>query len=371
VEADKLRDLTRILGSMHAGVYVCDLERRIRYWNDAAARITGWSRDRVIGTSCHDDLLCHEDKDGNLLCKETTCPLHRAMVTGRPSTAPVLLFAQAPDGSRRAVEVCVAPVVDDDGTVIGGVESFTDVREVYADLVRAQRLQAATFRIDLPRGGPLAGEAYCASVGIVGGDFYVVEQLEDGACAFLVADVMGHGLAAALHTMHLHSQWVECRAYRRDPAELARHLNSRLCELMAPGGGFAAGVAGLVRPDRYAADMVGLGGPRPVVADPAGRLTSVECPGPPLGMFPDSRFASVEVELPPGSRLLLATDGATEIPGATGERIGAAGFLNVLSELGYGRQPVPLRSIAGALLDASQCIRFPDDLCLVEISVLR
>jgi len=46
---------------MNDGVYVTDSERNILYWNNAAERLVGWTSDEIVGRSCFDNLLCHED----------------------------------------------------------------------------------------------------------------------------------------------------------------------------------------------------------------------------------------------------------------------------------------------------------------------
>ena len=57
-----------ILNSLSDGVYVCDRNRRITYWNTSAERITGWSPEDVLGRTCAEDILAHVDT-------ETTLPI--------------------------------------------------------------------------------------------------------------------------------------------------------------------------------------------------------------------------------------------------------------------------------------------------------
>ena len=57
-----------ILQLLPDGAYICDRDRRIVFWNDAAARITGWTSDHVVGKHCRDNILVHIDKDGHPLC---------------------------------------------------------------------------------------------------------------------------------------------------------------------------------------------------------------------------------------------------------------------------------------------------------------
>ena len=97
-----------ILDCLSEGVYVCDLERRIVYWNKSAERITGWRSEDVVGRQCLDDILCHEDKDGHRLCGEEYCPLHRSMITGVTTSVPMIVFARGKDGRRIPMHMTTA-----------------------------------------------------------------------------------------------------------------------------------------------------------------------------------------------------------------------------------------------------------------------
>ena len=196
-----------ILDSLSDGVYVCDRDRKIVFWSRAAERITGWQSSDVVGRRCLDGVLCHVDKDGHQLCGEEFCPLHRTMVTGTESTVPMIVFAQGKQGQRIPMQVTVAPIRDEAGEIIGGVEAFRDVSALLADLERAKRIQALSLETDLPEDPRVRFATYYAPHDLVGGDFFAIEQLDPDHYGFLLADVMGHGVAAALHTMHLSSLW--------------------------------------------------------------------------------------------------------------------------------------------------------------------
>ena len=121
-ETLKLSDIPseHILDSLPDGVYVTDTDRRILFWNREAERMTGWMRSEVVGHRCHENILCHKDKDGHLLCGHEHCPLHRAMVTGTQSDVPRLIFAKTKDGTRIPVEVTVAPIWSSEGKWLAG-----------------------------------------------------------------------------------------------------------------------------------------------------------------------------------------------------------------------------------------------------------
>ncbi|HTF99018.1 MAG TPA: PAS domain S-box protein [Nitrospirota bacterium] len=121
------RHLAKIIDSVQEGIYVTDRDRRFLLWNEAAERISGYSRNEMIGLCCQDNILKHVDRKGIQLCRER-CPLKSSIDDG-VFHGPVVVYLQHKDGRRIAVEVKTAPFRDDDGTIIGGVEIFQDVTE--------------------------------------------------------------------------------------------------------------------------------------------------------------------------------------------------------------------------------------------------
>jgi diguanylate cyclase (GGDEF)-like protein/PAS domain S-box-containing protein len=131
-----------LLDGLFEGVYFVDRERRITFWNKAAARITGFSQDQVMGQRCRDGLLCHVDDAGNHLC-QSGCPLAATMEDRQPRDAHV--FVHHADGHRVPVRVASAPIVDAAGEVVGAVESFFEEVDWRANRDRAELLERYAF----------------------------------------------------------------------------------------------------------------------------------------------------------------------------------------------------------------------------------
>jgi diguanylate cyclase (GGDEF)-like protein/PAS domain S-box-containing protein len=127
-----------ILDNIYDGVYFVDRERKITFWNKGAERITGYSAERVIGSSCFDNLLMHVTANGVQLCL-TACPLVEAMENGNTREADV--FLHHADGHRVPVHVHVTPIQAQNGEIIGAVETFTDNSSMLATLKRVEELQ--------------------------------------------------------------------------------------------------------------------------------------------------------------------------------------------------------------------------------------
>ena len=106
-----------ILDSITEGVFTVDLDWRITSFNRAAEEITGISRQQAIGQQCKHILRAD-------LC-ETDCALRETIRTGRPIINKSVHIVDA-DGKRKAISITTAILRDENGEVIGGVETFRD-----------------------------------------------------------------------------------------------------------------------------------------------------------------------------------------------------------------------------------------------------
>ncbi|MDP9049607.1 MAG: sensor domain-containing diguanylate cyclase [Acidobacteriota bacterium] len=112
-----------LLDRMSDGVYFVDCNRQILYWNEGAARLTGYTSEEIVGKHCPDNILCHVDGSGRQLCADG-CPLLGCIQDGEQREAEV--FLRHKQGRRVPVSVQVQPIREADGSVVGAVEIFRD-----------------------------------------------------------------------------------------------------------------------------------------------------------------------------------------------------------------------------------------------------
>ena len=162
----------------------------------------------------------------------------------------------------------------------------------------------------------------------VGGDYFDLIQLPDGSIAFVIADVSGKGLGAAMVTSLLQGAFSSLSA-GRSRLDAVVHVNRFICSHSEM--------------QRYATLYFGF-------LDPAGRLEFINAGHPPpllvrdgkvaipftdsclpVGLFPDAEFNSSTAELRPGDTLLLFTDGITDAVDPEVERFGLEGLLEVVA----------------------------------------
>ncbi len=71
-----------LMDNLAEGVYLVDAERRIQYWNEGAAEITGFPAEEVVGKGCSDGILSHVDGAGHSLC-QGGCPISATLSDGK------------------------------------------------------------------------------------------------------------------------------------------------------------------------------------------------------------------------------------------------------------------------------------------------
>jgi len=123
-----------ILENAHEGIYFVDTHRKITFWNEGAASITGFSPKDVTGRCCQDNILNHVDENGTKLCIHG-CPLHQTLQDGQKREANV--FLRHKDGHRTAVSIRIFPIMEED-RIIGASELFVDNAQ-YADTERTMK----------------------------------------------------------------------------------------------------------------------------------------------------------------------------------------------------------------------------------------
>lgn len=111
-----------ILENIADGVFTVDLDWNITSFNQAASHITGVPVEEALGQKCWD--VFHSS-----LC-DGQCAL-KACVNGAPAIGGKSIFIVRTDGETVPVSISAAPLHNDDGTLIGGVESFRDLSEIH------------------------------------------------------------------------------------------------------------------------------------------------------------------------------------------------------------------------------------------------
>jgi len=110
-----------VLESISDGVFTVDENWRIAYFNRAAERITGISREEAVGRPCYEVF-------SSSMC-ESDCALEQTLDTGEPIINKSCFIIDS-EGNRVPISVSTAVLWDAEGEIVGGAETFRDLSEV-------------------------------------------------------------------------------------------------------------------------------------------------------------------------------------------------------------------------------------------------
>jgi serine phosphatase RsbU (regulator of sigma subunit) len=144
----------------------------------------------------------------------------------------------------------------------------------------------------------------------VAGDFFDFGNVDAERCGFLIADVSGHGVPAALVAAMVKVTFQAQAGHRESPELVLAGMNELLGHRLE--GQFVT--AGYAFIDTAAARLryAGAGHPPLYILSSGGEIQELFAGGLILGPFPEARYAGVERDLAPGDRILMYTDGIIE-----------------------------------------------------------
>ena len=183
-----------------------------------------------------------------------------------------------------------------------------------AEQTIAETLQRSVLPSSLPRieGVELAARYLPGSAQLdVGGDWFDALPLPDGKLGLVVGDVVGKGVQAAASMAQLRNAIRAFSVERLKPSSVLVRLNRLADEVLDTSFATLAYLA--LEPDTGVCRFSSAGHPPPAVAYPDGRVELIEAArGLPLGTGIRTTYRQELLELPPGSVIVLYTDGLIE-----------------------------------------------------------
>jgi serine phosphatase RsbU (regulator of sigma subunit) len=187
----------------------------------------------------------------------------------------------------------------------------------------------------------------------VGGDFFQIIPMQDGATLVILGDVSGKGLKAAMNVALIVGTLRTLAEFHSDPASILAGLNRRLVGRMQ--GGFTTALA--VRIDRLGHCTFANAGHVPPFLNSSEMTLD---PSLPLGIDPEAEYTDQDFTLGCGDRLMLHTDGVLEARSGKGELYG------------FGRLTTLLAGVpdAESIVDAACAFGQEDDITVLTIERL-
>jgi serine phosphatase RsbU (regulator of sigma subunit) len=300
----------------------------------------------------------------------------------------VEFFLPRPDGSRLPVVMSARVLEDLEGREFT-ILTLTDIseqkrieqqlrdanaqlaerqREIDFELSLAERVQQSLAPQSLRWGRALVETAYLP-VRSIGGDFGMVVPDGDDNLTVMVCDVSGHGISSALIANRIYTEAVALLDRKTSLAVMLRRLNAFVLQHIRTTGFYFSMAAARLEDGGRRLTYAGAGHP-PALLICARTCSTLMPQSAALGLLEDAvpEEAEERIDLNPGDRLVLYTDGITESFNPREEQFGLARLQQVMIE----HRRSALSEVKDAILDRVQNWRngpASDDSSLVLVEI--
>jgi phosphoserine phosphatase RsbU/P len=369
-----------ILETLNDGVVIVDDADRIIFVNTVFEEMTGILRGEIIGGDARQLIPAADDYARLQVFKEKTREIGR----GREE-----FFLATKDGGRLPVVASVR--------VMHGLERGRFVIVTLTDISRQkhteEKLRAANARLeeyrrdieqDLVLGarvqqsltpqpilwGALSVDTFYQPAHRIGGDFGLVTPFEEEHLNLLVCDVSGHGISSALVANRIYSETITQLGICAPLADVLHRLNSLVIQNIGAQGFFFTLAAARIDRSGRSMEFAGAGHPPAMIVQPGAEPRLLASRSMILGTLPDAvdADATLYAELQPGDRVVLYTDGLTDVFDSRGEMLRVEGVKNIVRET----SSLPFREMKQGILNRVAAWRdgpLVDDVSLVLVEV--
>jgi PAS domain S-box-containing protein len=379
-EPQWLQQMEPILETLNDAVVIGNDSGQILFVNTVFEEMTGFLRAEIIGGDAVQLLLGAEDTARVQAFREKTRQKGRGreeflLATKDGGRLPAVISLRAiygPEGGRFVI-VTLADISEQKRTEerlrAANARLKEHQREIEQDLMLATRVQQSLAPKAILWGG-LRVDTFYQPAHRIGGDFGLVAPLEAEHLNILVCDVSGHGISSALVANRIYSETLTLMDNRAPLANMLRQLNSFVIQNVGASGFFFTLAA--ARFDRSATSMefAGAGHPPAMIVQPGAEPRLLPSRSLILGTLPDAvdAEATLYTKLESGDRIVLYTDGITDVFNSRGEMLKVEGVQNFVRETAL----LPFNEMKEGILNRVAAWRdgpLVDDVSLVLVEV--
>ena len=241
----------------------------------------------------------------------------------------------------------------------------TDDEPLMQEIVVARAVQRWLFPREKPPLRTLDYSGKCVQARTVGGDYYDFLDLGSGHLGFILADIAGKGVAAALLMANLQGNIHTCGcADRGKLPSILSALNHHLYE-HSEANRYATLFFGCYNDEARSLVYVNCGHSPPMLLRKNQSVERLEPTATVLGLFGSWDCSVAETHIEPGDLLTIFSDGVTEAAACGGDEFGETRLLSVLEQSRSLESSTILRNVEQALEEFRAGERPQDDLTLV------
>ena len=355
----------------------------IQRCNPAFCAMTGYTEAELIGRSPR--ILQGPDTDRSVIDQLSRKIRAGEFFEGRT-------FNYRKGGERYVVQWNISPVRDAIGEIVGYVSIQQDITALveasernsvlaqqiqwHADQLASELASAASYTASiLPNG--LSGQVNISSRYLpareLGGDSFDYSWIDDDHLIVYLLDVSGHGLEPALLSISVHNMLRSrsiSTATLLTPEAVLTELNHRF-QMEHHHEHYFTMWYGVYQASSRTLRYASAGASPALVfrSEPGTdvQVSNLAATSPPIGMFPDTEFSSRAYPMPAGSRLLIYSDGASELPQADDRQLRWEDFVKLTRRV--AASPTwTLDDLIAELTGLTPSGVFEDDCSLIQLT---
>jgi sigma-B regulation protein RsbU (phosphoserine phosphatase) len=269
-------------------------------------------------------------------------------------------FVEKPWDNSQLLTTLLAQIESRTGRRVGAARASGEIEE-------ASVTQRGLLPREIPQFPGYDISAAWRPAGAVSGDYLDVLKLNANNLALCVADVIGKGVPAALLMSNVQAAVHALAGEMLPTGELCGRIN-RVVAGNLGSGKFITFFYGVLDGATRRFSYTNAGHCEPILVRQNGECVRVNHGGVVLGVFPDWSYQEEHVDLAPGDRLALFTDGITEISDANGEEFGEERLMEVLKAHRHLNAEAMQQRVMAAISEYSGG-NFQDDATLIITAV--
>ena len=239
------------------------------------------------------------------------------------------------------------------------------------DLVMAQKIQEAIVPKKFPTFGQMQIFGYYKPMDNLGGDFYDVYKVDDENIAFVIIDVCGHGVAAALITTMAKVSFFNNTKPGMTTADIADCVNKEICSVIGENNTYFTAFLGIYNTKTHKMQYTNAGHTDTLILHSDKQITALGCNSMFVGMIKEVNYQTDEVTLSVGDRIILYTDGIPETRNPDKEMFGMERFqTNLESYCGMGPE-IMIHNIVGDVSDYRGHGDVYDDITILAVDIVQ
>ncbi len=250
-------------------------------------------------------------------------------------------------------------------------QAFLDGEKIKLELRQARTIQRGLIPARTLKTGRLVLAGHNEPSEAVGGDYFDYFDLGHGKLGLIIADVTGHGLAAALIMANLQAAVRVALTADAPLRDVALRLN-RLITVNTASNVFITAIVGRVDVETGHIEYINAGHPAPLLIRGDRVLVEQDGHALPFGVSEDERYTVQQIE--PGHDLraaLFYTDGLVEAAGPTGQLLDVPPVMNALAAVPNPSPDAIISAMLGLVRRHLGSQHNADDLTLLALQYVR